>query len=125
MISLTLCQWLDANRFVIRKSVVLCFDTSVIYQGTSIRYQTTHGGTNIGVDFGNLFHRVGIQQGTCQALLDGQDATLLGLYSNRGGSQFDRLNGVFDLSKETQSKRLIVSRVIPDDINIRRPMQTA
>jgi len=99
-IKLTLRQGFYSNRLVIGKAVVLRFDASMVHESTSIGHQTTHGSSNVTVDFRNLFYGLRIQQRTRQSLFDGQDSALLGLQTDGCGSQLDGFNGVFDLNIE-------------------------
>jgi hypothetical protein len=91
-------QGFYANRFVIGKGVVLCFDTGVIDERPGVGDETRHGGTNVGIDFGNLFNRGWIQQWTAETLFYGQDTAILGLESDCSGAKLDRFDRVFDLN---------------------------
>mmetsp|Transcript_21637 Transcript_21637/g.60046 ORF Transcript_21637/g.60046 Transcript_21637/m.60046 type:complete len:265 (+) Transcript_21637:126-920(+) len=92
-------QRLHAHGFVVIEGVILRLDARVFDQGPSVGHQTGQGGTDIHVHFGNFFHRRRIQQRRTQAFFHRQNATVLGLQPDRGGTEFDGFNGVFDLKQ--------------------------
>ena len=83
------------------------------WERAGIRHQTTHGSTDMGVDFSNLFNRRRVQQGAGQALFNCQDTAFLGLYSYRSRAQFDGFDCIFDLKGSTkQDTRISTQKLV-------------
>ena len=64
------------------------------------------------IDLGNLLDGGRVEEGTGQALLDGQDATALGLEADGRRAELDRLDGILDLEEAALRAEGVDSSVV-------------
>lgn len=92
--------------------MVLRLDAGMVDEGPGVGDQTAHGGPDVGVDLGDLLHGGGVEEGAGQALLDGQDATALGLEADGRRAELDGLDGILDLEEAALRAEGVDSSVV-------------
>mmetsp|Transcript_32243 Transcript_32243/g.65579 ORF Transcript_32243/g.65579 Transcript_32243/m.65579 type:complete len:277 (-) Transcript_32243:37-867(-) len=92
-------QRLDPNVLIVGESMILRLDPRVIHQGPGVGDESRHGGSDVGVDFGDFFYRGGFEERGGEALFDREDGAVFGLQAHGGGAEFDGFDGVFYLEE--------------------------
>lgn len=90
---------LDPQGLGIVEGVRLALDAGVLNHAAGVGLQAAHGAADVPVDFDNLLHGGGLEQGGGHALLDTQDDALGCGNADGGTAELDGFEGVLDLEE--------------------------